>query len=52
MSSAPTSPAIWAKVVLQDCSIAWLNGIFAPLAPQLRPSLSISPVWPLVSGSW
>ena len=50
IASAPTSTARAAKVVLQEFSIAWVNGM-RPL-PQARPSLSIRPVSPVVSGSW
>ena len=49
-ASAPSSTPSWAKVVLQEFSIAWLNGILS--VPQSRPSLSISPELPVVCGSW
>jgi hypothetical protein len=42
--------ARWAKEVLQEFSIAWLNEILPE--PQSRPSLSIRPVSPVVCGSW
>ena len=48
--SAPTSIASWAKVVLQDCSIACRKVISS--VPQARPSLSTTPESPLVWGSW
>ena len=37
-------------MVLQEFSIAWLNGILS--VPQSRPSLSITPELPVVWGSW
>ncbi len=50
IASAPTSFARAANVVLQELAIACWNGILPE--PQSRPSLSITPLGPLVSGSW